>query len=147
MNLPKATPAPKPNKPLLLVVPYLYATFLVVLVVWQLVIGPLKANAPFTVTESPFWVVIFAAAEVFALPFLLRLSLSPLARSASAFLSLVVPYGLIIGFLNDLYGQVGHGFNSYIEAIGTYFFVGALVVIVLSVASAVILWQPAKPKR
>lgn len=92
-----ATPAPKVVHKKFLVVPYVYALILTVLVVWQLVMferfAPYVANYLGQGAQASAAVVSMAliGLELFALPFLLRMSLSPLARFFSASFAFVVP--------------------------------------------------------
>lgn len=93
----KAQPAPKIKNTKWLTVPYLYATVLVILAVTQLMgVGGFDfAHIKYQTAGSPVMIMIIAGLEIFALPFLLRLSLSPLARFFSALFAVTVPYFLV----------------------------------------------------
>lgn len=87
------TQPPKVKDKRLLVVPFVYAAGLAVLALTQLVgFGGFDFAGVKLETHGVAWAVILvAASEIFALPFLLRLSLSRLARALSALLALVAP--------------------------------------------------------
>jgi hypothetical protein len=93
----KAVPAPKVKNTKWLVIPYLYAAILLVLAVMQLMgLGGFDfAHIKYQTAGTPIMIVIIAALEIFALPFLLRLSLSPLARFFSALFAVATPYFLV----------------------------------------------------
>lgn len=101
----KSTPSPKPSDPKLLFVAYLYALVLVGLVLFELVgFGGFDfAGIEFEVIGQPFWVFSLALVQVFALPFVLRLNLSPLARCFSAYFCLLAP---VIFILYKAFGAV-----------------------------------------
>jgi hypothetical protein len=95
--MPKATPAPKTKFKVLLFIPYTYALVTVSLAVWQLVSfntfvqyvagydgGVINNN---TVSLA----IILASLEVFSVPFLIRLKLSPAARLFSALFVVIAP--------------------------------------------------------
>lgn len=91
----KATDAPKIKNQKLLVVPYLTALILLAMVLTQLVtfdkfvpiLQDYNLNGGQTMTKLTAAVIVIS--ELFALPFLLRLRLSPLARICSAILGFV----------------------------------------------------------
>lgn len=89
----------------LLVVPFAYAAGLAALALVQLVgFGGFDFSGIRLETAGPAWAIIaLATAEIFALPFLLRLKLSPLARACSAVLALVAPlfYLTLAIFIRD----------------------------------------------
>lgn len=99
LKLPKATPAPETPKKYKVAVPFalLYILALVFVILWEVIsftgfanyIGGFSA-AP-SVNKNMAYAVTLLALEVFALPFLLRLKLSPAARFLSALCSLLVP--------------------------------------------------------
>lgn len=91
--MPKPTPSPKVKDRSLLVVPYGYASFLAALALVQLIgFGGFDfAGISYETKGSATMVMLLSGVEIFALPFLLRLSLSKLARACSASLSLVAP--------------------------------------------------------
>lgn len=97
VRLPKPTPAPAVLSHKLLVVPYLYALAMVFLAIWQLIIFPdfLVYVANFlggeVTTATTVAAILLVSLEVFSVPFLLRLQLSPLARVCSASCTLLVP--------------------------------------------------------
>lgn len=89
----KPTPHPKLKHPRLLFVPYALALALIALVVVQLVgFGGLSfGDFSYTTPGSPAWIIFVALVEIFALPFILRLRLSPLARFFSALFTVLAP--------------------------------------------------------
>ncbi len=89
----QATLPQKVSDPRLLVVTLVYAAMLAVLALLQLVgFGGFDFAGIQIETQGPVAAIIaLAAAEIFALPFVLRLKLSPLARACSAVLSLLAP--------------------------------------------------------
>lgn len=93
----KAVPAPKVKNAKLLAWPYAYAVVLAVLAVVQLMgIGGFNlAHISYQTSGAPVMIIIIAALEIFSLPFLLRLNLSPLARFFSALFAFVIPYFLV----------------------------------------------------
>ena len=88
--LPKATPAPKPKTKATFQISVLFAVLLVIMAVAQLF--TFEDFVPLTLTYnlpwlSPYLVApLIVTAEVFAIPFLLRMSLSPAFRILSMFL-------------------------------------------------------------
>ncbi len=135
MSLPKAVPASKQSRPFMLIVPYVYAVALTLLVMWQLLSESFIDDAPFAFGDAPGWMMVIAAAEVFALPFLLRLSLSPLARACSAALALFAPCALLVGLLlRTVVAQSIDGLVIYIA--------GSIGLIILAIASYFILNGP-----
>lgn len=101
----KATPPPKVKDTRLLAIPLLYAVGLAVLALLQLIgFGGFDfAGINFETQGSSAAIIAMSASEIFALPFLLRLHLSPLARACSAVLSLAAPL-LMLGnaiFMRD----------------------------------------------
>lgn len=89
----KATPAPSPKYPQLVFWPYIYAAILGGLAVVQLMgLGGFDfAGIRYQTPGVPGMIVLIAGLEIFALPFLLRLHLSTLARFLSGLFSLVTP--------------------------------------------------------
>lgn len=102
----KPTQPPKVTNQQLVFIPYLYAAMLVVLSGLQLVgFGGFDfAGLSLETQGEPWWVLSLVFVEIFALPFLLRLQLSPLARSLSVFLSLLAP---VLFFLLVAAGATG----------------------------------------
>lgn len=131
-----ATPAPKGTLKRLKLLPYVYAAILAAMAVTQLIgMGGFDfAGIAYTTAGLPVVTVIIAALEIFALPFLLRFSLSPLARFLSAVCALVAPFFVVA---NMLYlASEGLAAPAWYESVG-----GALLVF-LGVASFVILSGP-----
>lgn len=93
----KAQLAPKVKNTSWLMFTYLYAAILVVLAVVQLMgVGGFDfAHIKYQTAGAPVMVMIIAGLEIFAVPFLLRLNLSPLARFFSALFAVTVPYFLV----------------------------------------------------
>ena len=93
----KATPAPKAKYPKLLFLPYIYAAVLAVLAVVQLMgVGGFDfAHIKYQTAGLPGMIVFIAGLEIFALPFLLRLDLSVLARFFSATFAICAPLFLL----------------------------------------------------
>lgn len=93
----KPTPAPKIENKKLIALPYAYAAILVVLIVWQLVMferfAPYVSSYLGEGTEATAAVLsmVLIGMELFALPFLLRMQISPLARFFSAGFAFTVP--------------------------------------------------------
>lgn len=92
-----ATPAPKVVAPKWLVVPYAYAAVLVILAIATLMgIGRFDfAFFDYETPGSPELAITVAALQIFSLPFVLRLPLSPLARFVSATCALITPFFLL----------------------------------------------------
>lgn len=119
----KSTPAPKPSNPKYLVAPYFYALMLLGFVLFSLVgFGGFDfAGFNFEVLGGPFWVFSLALIEIFTLPFILRLDLSPLARLISAYLCLLTPliflaykaFGLV-----DFFGLADYMFGLAMFGLG-----------------------------
>lgn len=93
----KSIPPPKPKYPGWLFMSYAYASVLVVYTLAQLVgLGGFDfAGIAYETPGSPLAVIAKTGVFIFALPFLLRLHLSPLARATSALLSLVAAILLV----------------------------------------------------
>lgn len=93
----KPTPAPSVINKKMLVVPYAYAAVLMLLVIWQLVM--FERFAPYVAgylgdnsqASAAIIAMVLIGMELFALPFLLRMPLSPLARFMSAGLAFMAP--------------------------------------------------------
>jgi hypothetical protein len=122
----KSTPAPKPRTAESAQIAILYAVVLVVFVVTQLftfeefLVYIQSVNLPFSEKVNYAFVPLLVAAELFSLPFLLRMRLSPVFRYLSLFLGCVVA-GLWI-FLSSWIVLSG----ALVDSIG---FLGTLVVI------------------
>lgn len=97
MVLAKAQAAPTPRSKTAVRVAWVYATILVIML-----IGQLFAFEKFIPLIQDYWLpggygttvlvaCCIAVAEVFALPYLLRMPLSPLMRECSRVLSIIVP--------------------------------------------------------
>lgn len=97
----KPTPAPKVKYPRLLVVPYAYAVCLVALTLIQLVgMGGLSFGSfEYTTPGAPSLIILLVVLQILALPFVLRLPLSPLARFFSAKFTLAAPLVLFGSFI------------------------------------------------
>src|SRR5258707_14472419 len=99
LRLPKATPAPEIPGKYKVAVPfaYLYILTLVFLILWEAISFSnftayvAKFSSAPSATKNLAYAVTLMALEIFALPFLLRLRLSPLARFLSALCVLLVP--------------------------------------------------------
>ena len=97
LRLPKPTPPPVVVSKPLTSVSYLYIVAVVFLVLWQLI--SLNTFVTYVSTylngkvdnTALVFALVLVAAEIFSLPFLLRLRLSPAARLCSAACVLVVP--------------------------------------------------------
>ncbi|MGH7196627.1 MAG: hypothetical protein ACREGJ_02555 [Candidatus Saccharimonadales bacterium] len=94
-----ATPAPKVKNTRLLVIVYAYALLVSVMALAQLMSFEefIVVNASYlNIDQSDPWAAIatirFIGIGVFAIPFLLRLPLSPLARWFSALFALTLPF-------------------------------------------------------
>lgn len=94
----KSTPPPRVENKRLLIIPYTYVLVLISLAIWQLV--ALDSFIPYisrylevdSVTSATTLVaMVLIGMEVFSVPFLLRLHLSPLARFCSAALAFATP--------------------------------------------------------
>lgn len=121
----KSTPAPKLSNPKYAFVAYFYALTLIGFTLFSLVgFGGFDfAGLEFEVTGRPFWVFSLALAEVFTLPFVLRLDLSPLARLLSAYLCLLTPL-LFLAYKS--FGLVNFfGFADYLFGLGIFCLGGA----------------------
>ena len=101
----QSTAPPKVEDLRLLAVSFVYATMLATLAAVQLLgFGGFDFAGIQLSTPGVAWVIMaLAAVEIFALPFLLRLNLSPLARAVSALLSLAAPllYLVNVVFIRD----------------------------------------------
>jgi hypothetical protein len=97
MRFPTPTPPPTVTSHKLLIIPYTYVLALVFLAVWQLIVFRdflpyVASHLGGTVTSKTITAaILLVSLEVFAVPFLLRLRLSPLARLCSAICALLVP--------------------------------------------------------
>ncbi len=131
MKLPKPTVAPKPKRPQYLFFSYLYAFLLLLIAVWQLVGVGIVGTAPFVTADMPVLVIVLAAAEIFSLPFLLMLHISPLARMCSAALAVSTPFIMLAGLFYQGYYQFAPEMWWY--------GVGAVALAGLSLASFMIL--------
>jgi hypothetical protein len=91
------TPAPKIVNKKFIALPYAYAVALIALVAWQLVMferfAPYIAGYLGQGSQASAAVIsmVLIGMELFAIPFLLRMQLSPLARFFSAGFAFVVP--------------------------------------------------------
>ena len=97
----RATPPPKPAYPKFIFVAYTYAAVLVALVVVQLMgLGGFDfAHITYQTPGQPGMIVLIAGLEIFALPFVLRLPLSGLARFFSATFTLSAPFFVVVHLL------------------------------------------------
>lgn len=97
MLKPKPTPAPAIENKKLAIIPYAYTLAAIGVSVWQLVMFEKFAPALGSyigtgiTSEVTLLAVVLIGMQVFSMPFLLRLSLSPLARLASAGLAFLTP--------------------------------------------------------
>jgi hypothetical protein len=129
----KAVPAPKVRYEKWLVLPYAYAASLTVLAVAILMgVGGFDfAGISYETPGTPELAITTAAIQIFALPFLLRLPLSPLARFISVTLALVGPI-FLVATLGYLAAQSVLAFNAIA-------LLGAGLLAVLGIASFVVL--------
>ena len=97
----KSTPAPKMRHPSLIFVTYVYAAVLAGLAVVQLMgLGGFDfAHIVYETPGLPVLTIIIASLEIFAVPFLLRLPLSLLARFFSAIFTLVAPLFILANYV------------------------------------------------
>ena len=124
-----ATPAPKPRYPSLAWVGYVYAVFLVIFAVALLMgIGGFDfANIAYETPGSPIMAIIVATLCIYAVPFAVRLHLSPLARFFSAVFSIAAPLFLA--------GYVMYLMSETMIVDGALALFGVVVLLVLGVAS------------
>jgi hypothetical protein len=129
----KAVSAPKVRYEKWLVLPYTYAAAFTILAVATLMgVGGFDfAGISYETPGTPELAITVAAMQIFALPFLLRLPLSPLARFISATLSLVAPF-FLLATLGYLAAQGVVAFNAIA-------LLGAGLLAVLGVASFAVL--------
>jgi hypothetical protein len=132
----KATSAPKVKYEKWLIVPYAYAASLTVLALATLMgVGGFDfADISYETPGSPELAITVAALQIFSLPFLLRLPLSPLARFLSATFALVTPF-FLLAVLAQLAAQG-------VIALTTIALLGAGLLAVVGVASFAILDGP-----
>lgn len=129
----KPTLPPKLRHPRLVFVPYALALALIALVVVQLVgVGGLSfGNFSYTTPGSPAWIIFVAYIEIFALPFLLQLKVSPLARFFSAIFAILAPV-LLFGdsIVNLATGMTGYNTSVVWQNFGLVMLgVGSFVVL------------------
>lgn len=105
----QATAPPKLKDKRWLLVPYAYAVALAVVVLVQLIgFGGFDFAGIKIDIAGPAWAILtLAATEIFALPFVLELKLSPLARACSAVLALAAPL-LYLAFVVLVRDQAEH---------------------------------------
>lgn len=129
----KAVPAPKVQYKKWLILPYAYAASLTFLAVATLMgVGGFDfAGISYVTPGTPELAITIGAMQIFALPFLLRLALSPLARFISATLSLVAPF-FLLATLGYLAAQGVVAFNAIA-------LLGAGLLALLAIASFVVL--------
>lgn len=129
----KAVPAPKVKNAKLLWWPYAYAAILAILAIVQLMgVGGFDlAHIAYRTAGTPAMIMIIAGLEIFSLPFLLRLNLSPLARFFSALFAFIAPYFLVAHWAY-LLSENAIPFNIW-STLGTF------LLIPLAIASFVIL--------
>lgn len=115
----KSTPPPKVSNNRFWLIPYGYAGLLIVLTGLQLVgFGGFDFAGIELETEGEAgWILSLVFAEIFALPFLLRLTLSPLARQVSTLLSLVAPVLLFVLVGVGGVGMFGHAVDYIIAGV------------------------------
>ena len=75
-------------------------------------IGISGAGAVLGQSTTPGWVIVISAAEIFAVPFLIRMSLSPLARVCSATLALAIPFALGADVLYQAHASGGDNLTA-----------------------------------
>jgi len=96
----KTTSPPPVRHKRLLIIPYTYVTALIVLILWQLIMLStftlyLRDYLGTGATTAATLAILLIGIEVFSVPFLLRLHLSPLARFCSAILAFATPLAWI----------------------------------------------------
>lgn len=128
-----ANSAPKIRHGKWVALPYIYAAILTVLALVMLMgVGGFDfAGISYETPGTPELAITIAAMQIFALPFLLRLSLSPLARFISATLALVTPV-FLAATLGYLVSQEVITFNATA-------LLGAGLLTVLGIASFIVL--------
>lgn len=123
-----ATPAPAVQNKQLLFIPYAYALVLVVLIITQLLtlssfialIGSFVEHNPAT-NASTLIAMLLIGMEVFSLPFLLQLHVSPLARFCSAVLAFITPLAWAV------VAMMSNSFTiSYLILVIGFFLLGSL---------------------
>lgn len=129
----KATPAPKVLLKQWFAVPYVYAAVLAVMAVVQLMgIGGFDfVGIKYETAGSPAMIAILAGLEIFALPFLLRLDLSPLARFFSALFAFVTPYFLV--------AHLAYLLSENVVSLDILSVMGVILLIPLAIASFIVL--------
>lgn len=133
MNKVMATPAPKAKYPKLFVFPYAYAATLTILAVAALMgLGGFDfAHISYETPGIPVLAVAIAGLQIFALPFLLRLPLSNLARFFSATFALIAPFFLL--------GNIAYLMSQQVVVTNAAVVAGGVLLIVLGVASFAVL--------
>lgn len=129
----KAIPAPKVRYEKWLVLPYAYAASLTLLAVAVLMgVGGFDfAGISYETPGTPELAITIAAMQIFALPFLLRLPLSPLARFISATLALVAPIFLL--------ATLGYLASQGVVAFNAVALLGAGLLVALGIISFIVL--------
>jgi hypothetical protein len=124
-----ATQPPKSRYPSLLWVTYVYACLLVIFAAVILMgIGGFDfAHIAYETPGSPVMAIIVAALCIYAVPFVVRLQLSPLARLLSAIFSGAAPSFLV--------GYVMYLMSETMIADGTLALFGSIVLFILGVVS------------
>lgn len=143
----RALPAPPIKRRGLLLVPYLFASLVTVMLLLQLFefedFVPLMEGMTGGQTAGRIVAVLVICVELFSLPFLIRMKLSPLARAASGFLSVTVPLLWLAAVIIRPSGNIGlFGTKVPIES-GMANLLLASVIAGLSLASFYILHGPA----
>ena len=132
----KPTPAPKARYPQWLAAPYTYAGMLAVLAVAELMgLGGFDfANIAYETPGEPGLIVVIAALQIFSIPFLLRLPLSPLARFFSATFAFVTPFFIA--------ANIGYLMSQGVFAIHSLTIAAATLLVLLGTFSFVVLDGP-----
>lgn len=132
----KPTHAPKVRYPKFLVAPYAYAAALAILAVVALMgLGGFDfASIAYETPGLPALTVVIAGLQIFALPFLLRFPLSPLARFFSATFALIAPIILV--------GNIAYLMSQQVLAVNAWAIAGGVGLIILGITSFMVLNGP-----
>jgi hypothetical protein len=142
--------APKPRSVIARNAAWVYAGILTVMAVGQLFafekfIPMLQEYEPLTgVGAATVVASLIVIAEVFTLPFLVRMRLSPLMRWVGLVLGVSVPaFWLVVSASGDLWAA-GSMFGSYVHITNLHQLVASIVLLAVSVYVARGLWPETK---